>query len=377
MRLLYLIMLTNIWSSASVGQQGASLISTQAFQKIDRSIFPYKCGPAAEVSNMPRIKSIGTWRLCGAESARSCAQWYVCKQRNIADCSNLKPEEEISTLSMQAWAWISYDNPKMYGDPSLHRNLNLLSYDKSTKRPFLEGGFGALSLSNSRKSFSFYSDACYPFDQFSNTNRFPSEAAAISSLVRAEKFYEENKRKTEGFCEDCFAREIGNQFGIIFDRGKLSNALSSNTFNQFMFELIFAGCRKKISEKPPTFGEFPQVSDADDPKFAKGNYNKTHIGQKISEIIEKNKAPVNLDGICFAKNKENGNQCEYHDLAISGFDKVCKNANCTDCRERIKVHNSWGSDWQKDYTDDGYIDKQSVLNNLRDPLLPSTLTWIY
>lgn len=376
MRLLFILALSNIWSSPSFSQQLSTLVATSAFQKVDRGTYRYKCGPSSEVQNMPRYRNIGSWGLCGAESSKNCVQWYVCKEKKIPDCTNLKPEDEVSVLSMQAWTWVTTNNPKLYGDSLLHRNLNILAYDDN-KNPVFKGTFGSLALSNSKREFSFHSEACYPFDQLANTNKFPSEAAAISALVKAEKFYEENKKMTEGFCEDCFTTEIGNNFGIEYNRSRVANALKSDTFKQFLFELVYAGCRKKVSAKPPIFSAFPPIPEGDDPHANTGKFKKNDLDKKITDILTDQKAPINLDGICIVKDKSKNNKCIFHAAAISGFDKVCKNENCTDCRDRIKIHNSWGADWQKDYTDDGYVDRQSLIDSIKDPIEPATLTWIY
>ncbi len=367
----------------SFAQSSAALEATTAFQKVDRAIYKYACTPRVEIpeTQLPKISDLGVWPLCGSEAAKVVVQWYICREKGIKDCRNLNARDEISILSMQAWTWVTeYEkgrNDEYYLKPMFHRNLDILTRTKN-KEPIFQTTYGGLALSNSRRSFTFYSEACYGYENLLNLEKFPSEKSALTALLKAEAYFEKYKNSGDNHCPDCYWDAVGRPFGIKYDRRRVANALTSKTFKEFLFEVVFSGCRAEVSAAdPPEFFAFPPIPTGDDPKADYGQFDQSHLAAKIREVLSEGKSsPLLLDNVCYYRDKSMGNMCGWHALTIVGFDKVCKNTDCTDCRHRVKIQNNWGAAWQAENTDEGYVDLVSLMDQVKRPVQFATLTWL-
>jgi hypothetical protein len=313
------------------------------FKKIDNS---YQEVPESrhEVANMPKVRSQDSSGACSGLSSAAVAQHYVCEAKKL-DCQNLSPEQTISPFSMLSWM----ETNRRLNEPH--------EVDRHTNIRFNNPGWMALSnAAETKRDFSFDSDSCYPFDQFAN--KYGSNEAAVKKMIdKFENYY--NKNKTEGtICEDCLKEDLKKDLLISAQADDLKQALSKDTFGEFLYRVVFRNCPTFIKVKPsPKFNSYPQNDDA---KY------EDLIG-KIKEVMTEGR-PINLSGICplmvdkKCKRGKSGKPAS-HDVVISGYRKMCKPSGA--CRDVLKIHNSWGQAWQDQY-DGGWVDAESLLKSAAD-----------
>jgi len=141
--------------------------------------------------------------------------------------------------------------------------------------------------------------------------------------------------------------------------------LKKKTFSEFLHSVILDPCEHEIIFNPkPRFDEFP----------------KKHKGIKQKDLLPEIKKvlntdnPVQIGGVCIRKDAT-GN-CVTHTFVIAGYKTVCpeskkacpkdkKNCSESDYRTLVKVHTSWGEEWQKEYNG-GWVDAESIIKNIND-----------
>ncbi len=294
-----------------------------------------------EIPNMPRIRNQHHLGICHAFSATALAQKFYCDLQKIQNCSEATPEKEISPLSVLSFSKI--DKKKALE--------NILINDRSLD--LKKGGYAFLNLWNAQESFSFFQEACFPFDQFLEKYG-KSEEMMDLTISRLERFYNKNKRlSTETdvaeACPSCIQEEneVKNLVASVFPedkyRNKIEYGLTKNSFPEFLYETLFAaGCRK-INMPSPQVNLYPDFNQ---------EVTDSELVNKIKEVLASG-VPIQISNVSSVRN----NVKENHHFVISGFKKVCwPNGECLDL---VKAHNSWGKEWQ-DKTKGGWI----VLNNL-------------
>jgi hypothetical protein len=60
-------------------------------------------------------------------------------------------------------------------------------------------------------------------------------------------------------------------------------------------------------------------------------------------------------------------------VVITGYKSLCKKEKPSDCRDVLKIQNSWGDDWQK-RNDDGWLDAQTLLGD--KPIKEGAISWL-
>ncbi|MFS4459479.1 hypothetical protein [Bdellovibrio sp. HCB2-146] len=316
------------------------------------------CEPT-EIANMPRVRSQDSLPICDSFSSATVLQYQICKINKIDNCAGVSRDLEISPLSTLAWTHT--DKGAGVHETRNHQNLNF----------YANAGGATDALSNSSKSFTFISDACFPIDQLANSFGDNADDRIRNVVEKIEKEY--MRAKTEsGYCEDCLkgaALEMGITTSLEDLRSKVSASKEQDdTPAEFLYRLMLKGCTKgQISLRPsktPKFNMFPPSKDS-----------YTGLINKIKEVLS-SKNPLTFDGVCL---QYEGKKCvKGHSVVISGYRKVCKqNSDCkTECREVLKVQNSWGADWQKQ-NDDGWVDAKSLLSYVTDnpDLMQNSLAW--
>ncbi|MGZ8942824.1 MAG: hypothetical protein ACXW00_08670 [Methylobacter sp.] len=113
-----------------------------------------------EVPNMPRFRSQAALGLCFAFSSATVVQHYICQQ-NHSSCKSLDEKNEVSPLSMAAWA---NPNEKKVGNWEDHTNIR-----------FAGMAWAALDNLTYNPKNTVTSESCFPFDQFANRYGFDRE----------------------------------------------------------------------------------------------------------------------------------------------------------------------------------------------------------
>ncbi len=336
-------------------------------------------GPPIIVDNMPRVRSQESLPICSAYSASCVAQRYICKVKNL-NCASLDRKDEISPLSMLAW--MHTNRGEGVAEARNHRNIQF--YTKISN--------AATALKNASGSFLFMGDSCYPLDQLANDLSSSSEDKLSGALSTIQKEYDRYRatttEKTEGnICEDCLVGAV-QELNIASNIEDLKKAMlpknKEDTFGEFLYRLTLGKCRDVVGIKvkpSPKFDMFPESMESISPPRGSGmnpgdlrKFRLEKVVNKLKDVL-KTKNPLTVGGICL---QYEGPKCVVtHSVAVSGYRKMCKKVNGIDqCRDVVKVQNSWGEDWQKNH-DDGWVDAGELFSNqLRDPeALRNMLAW--
>ncbi len=347
MKFLSLVLLYILWSCPHVAMAKAP----PAFQTVAGSVDTP--GSLIEIKNMPRIRSQDSFGVCAAFSSAAIAQKKACDndKEEFPDCSQIPSTKEISPFSMTSWARTTRKNMSKE-DYASHLNLQI-------------GGelSGGQALYNSRKSFAFMPESCYPFDQVAN--KYGDNKALVDKLLKdLEQLYDKNKTEATATppCETCLAAQINERLGTNTNKESIAEALTEKTFSEFLYRVVFNGCRRIPFNPKPDFEYFPKT-DA----------KRENLVPKIKEVLASGN-PIHLDGVCITRDPVTDSCTGNHSFVISGYKKVCASSSPKTCRDLVKVHNSWGEDWQKKYND-GWVDAASIVENISD-LDKATLTWL-
>ncbi len=340
-----------LWTSA----QAASSVG---FTTLDSS-FEVDGSPIV-VSNMPKIKSQDSIPACAGFSSATVAQFYICKNSKppIQDCSGLDSSREVSPLNMIAWM---HTNKGIGVQEQRNHNNIQLYHEKSS---------ATLALQNAANASLFYADSCFPMDHLVNELGDYNFDKVEGIFNKIEKEY--RKYTTEGsLCESCLVKatsELGISASILDLKEALPKKGDDTTFGEYLFKITLDKCHdfvgKRIRPKP-TFGMFP--SEKSDIKYEK-------LIDKVKSVLSTG-MPLAAGGICIEKI---GKNCKTtHSVTISGYRKVCKGSgSAKTCRDVVKVQNSWGKDWQKEY-DDGWVDAKELFSNqIANPeVMKNMLAW--
>jgi hypothetical protein len=173
------------------------------------------------------------------------------------------------------------------------------------------------------------------------------------TIRRLELVYEKNKKMEASACLDCVKKELHESLGVEVTTSSAKIALRQDTFDRFLFHTTIGNskCNDFLSlpsDQLPYFQSYP----------AKGQ--TLSYQQKVQHLknIVKGGRPANLSGLCLIQGET---KCEgSHSVAVTGYRKQCTPKG--DCREVLRIQNSWGEEWQKQYND-GWVDAKTLLDN--------------
>lgn len=337
------------------------MIATLAYASpymIASSDFVDVVGSKVEIPNMPRIRSQDHLGICHAFSATTLAQKYYCDLQKIQNCAEVPPDKEISPLSVLSFK--NLDEKKKLENIAINeRSLQLKG-----------GGNAFINLWNSQESFSFFQEACFPFDQF--VEKFGQNKEMMdATIAKLERFFKANKKSaTEAeaveSCPSCLQEEK-NLVATIFPQDKYKNkleyGLTKNTFPEFLYETLFAAGCKKINMPSPNVNLYPDF---------KQEATDEEVTNKIKEVLASG-IPLQISNVMSVVNNEKIG----HVFVISGYKKVCKpNGECLDL---VKAHNSFGKEWQ-DQANGGWIVLSDLLKSKEDRVngkhKSASLSWL-
>ncbi len=300
------------------------------------------------IANMPRVRSQDSLGVCFGFSSATVVQHYACLEQK-SSCNPLDEMKEISPMSMVAWANPNDPN-KRAGTWTNHSNIR-----------FSGLGYGALGHFALDKNNMTFSESCYPFDQLAN--RYSDDKEAIETIVEKLKA-EYDRFKTEGStCEECLLKLVQKDLGAKTTLRDLAIGLKQKTFEQFLYTAFVGSCESGlIAITPPAkMNMFPKQNET-------ANY-KELLGE-IKKVLSLGR-PLILDSVCpyYENNKCTGG----HSVVITGYRSICKKDNPKDCRDVLKIQNSWGEDWQK-RNDDGWLDAKILLGD--KPFSEGAVSWL-
>jgi hypothetical protein len=347
-----------------------------------------KCG-VVEIGNMPRVRSQDSIPICGSMCTATLAQYQICKNNSglYPDCSKIPRNQEVSPFAALAWMHTNTGS----GVHELQNHSNLTIYGKD-----LEGG-ASDGLENASGEFVFATDSCFPFDQFANDhglNAFPKLEEIFNQIDQEYIKYADKKEreKTEGdICENCEVAKAVARLNIPVSLDEIKSSLEASKkagkdSKQAMYDLTIGNCKEAVTlDQSPKFDKFPKgyanaVKKKDKNTLKQFTYDAL-IG-KVKNVLEGRPGnpgnPLAFDGVCL---EYVGKECKKgsgHSVIISGYRRVCKNnSKCVaECRDVVKVQNSWGKDWQIK-NDDGWVDAETLFSYVTaDPArMENVLSW--
>lgn len=354
---------------------------------------------SSKALKMPPMRSQDSLPICTAFSSAAVVQYQVCKKMPGA-CKDGVPTSgkfTVSPLSTLAWTRTN-DGTGVQGNSSNFENLQF----------YYSGTTGASeALQNASFTPTFFAESCFPFDQFANNEANPKFGGIEGIIKVIESEYKKAKLEGDGLCEDCLRDSpmvgAANALGISSDKikEKLVEAKTGKaTPGQFLHKLMLENCPDLISFRPSQKLKFDSF-----PKDAKDLAYQPMI-EKIKEVLKVQEDggtvgnPLTLDNICI-EFKSDGTCKSFHSVAITGYRKVCKNVSsesipendkkercAVQCRDVLKVHNSWGGDWQrawekkmglKEGDGEGWVDAKQLTEYMtkNKNLMKNALAWYY
>ncbi len=295
-------------------------------------------GSSSEVSYMPAVHSQLALPICCAMAAVTLYMQHDCKIEDTSDCASTPLDRVPSALSLAALA-----NSK--NGPSLRKD-NPISLDKGAGLEFL--------LLKARDSGLILPESCFPYDQFSAryaqgtiNDKVQASRGAFDEL---RKLYVEQRQKHD--VNTCSI--IESKFGIFSDVKNVNDALNESSFESFLHHLLLGNCDTGLEFTVSSHVVWPRKMST-----TPVTYDDAFI--KIKQVLNQN-TPIGIS-LCpneIPQTNDVGNcKTGSHCAVISGYKKVCKESSCIDL---VKIHNSWGADWQAE-NNDGWVLAKPLLEH--------------
>ncbi len=298
------------------------------------------------VKNMPGFHSQDGFPGCGGWAASTIFLHYQCKEEN-KNCPNPppSPKDIPSPLFMSTFGIKASANALPFSNPDGHSVAGVLQ------------GFKDKSYAKS--------DSCYPFDQFVSDHKNDREKMKDLFLKLKTDY---DKSKSEGTaCIDCLVSELNKDFSFqnnnVTDlRATVTKALSAESFDKFLYAIFMKDCKAGVSiTKMYDIQFWP-------PENTKPSFEETM--NKVKSVLNEQR-PFTITS-CLTEIKRAAQCSTAHGFVISGYRKYCKGDG--KCREALRVHNSWGMDWQKE-NNDGWVDAETLYNHMKEtPLFMNYIT---
>lgn len=289
-----------------------------------------------EIPNMPAYKTQDEIGECKAFSLAVLLQYDSCQKwkDDIPDCKNPPADSAISYFGLMAYTnqVPNEDNtlkPNQSGGRSMSEVINDLS--KNGNQLILEN---CRSSEIMAKKFSS-KEGLIKRDEF--FNYLKSIFEKLKSISETEiKDYTNEVDKLNSFVD------------LKFNQTSLKKALQKSDFNHFLYTLFFSDCKKENFPSGFSAAAFPLDSM---------NVRPLDIKNQIIKGLKLGK-PILYPALCLSQNRED--DCNIgHSIVFSGF-KIVKNGN--EIKDLLKVHNSWGMEWQKQ-NNNGWVDADIICQN--------------
>lgn len=361
-----------------------------AFSLVDPSFQIAKDSTMAE--NLPKRRSQDSLNICGAMTAGLILDATNCRTQKL-NCANLPDEESFSRLDLARYAHVVPDEEKY----------------KSFYDGISEYGSSTLIISNIlHRKMSATNHKCSSLDKaltsFGDSKSLSK--AQERSWQKLRETYDGYKSKREK-CPTCeldlistAQSEISQNFNITQNNNDILKAFAQDSYDKFFDRLMVPAECRKIDQAVNLFDRHTlSIKTFPEDPLKVTNY-KDSLNQ-IKEVLNK-KIPIAVNNVCLGKDfdpiktqeksaliqkqgfkvKSAGKTdvqndmfacSEPHSVVISGYRKICKKDAPDDCRETIKIENSWGETWQKE-NNDGWVDARAFLD--RTAYIGRNLLWL-
>lgn len=264
-----------------------------------------------------------------------------------------------------------------------HRHINILDRKavSAANKGFLLAANIIINLNNSaikkQDAVRVCSERAFSLDEFIGKNGRQTREEMQKTLQRLDGVYQEQRKAfleaeiaLAPGCEACLQKVIDEMNTILprplsveSNSKALERALRKESFGEFLYELVFRQCGD-ITMPISGVHAFPMPGK---------EANRSELKSKMIEVIKMG-YPVSYGAICVERSAPDG--CGQHNIVVSGYKKMCDPASRCD-KEAFKVHNSWGSEWQAEFTNDGWVDADTLINAyFRDAVGNGSIFWL-
>ncbi|QDK43729.1 hypothetical protein DOM22_00360 [Bdellovibrio sp. ZAP7] len=352
-------LLTCLVSPAAKAWMGFNIVGSEYSLQKDSEV------PKNPIS-MPGLRSQDTVGVCYAFTAAALFDQANCVAKKISNCAEIPEKDRVSPLDISRFGKVLAEDE----DRTDRFNYEGLNFG---------GSNAALTLQNAIGSGGVARETCAPFDQFTSSVSDLKEAQKIESEIwnkftNAYNEYVKIKKKSGQGAADIFAAEKSKELvetcRIRTPQEEVLKAFSEDTYERFLDKALVPDKCWDFKEQVSLNGDwklniFPSVGK-------KSNYKET--SEKIKEILATGQ-PVVFD-FCAQEplTAKKIAQCKGygHSVVVTAFSKACNSKG--KCVDRVKVHNPWGAGWQKNYTDDGWVEAKVLLD--RSFYENQSLTWL-
>ncbi len=294
-------------------------------------------GSRIEIPNMPAYKNQGDLGVCRAYALGAILQKHTCDKRKIADCKNPDPRFSISYFGLTAYTNVSVNMDDTFFNDSIGADGW-----KSSYRIVDDIHVSGVELPTVQ---------C--FDDRVIAKHFPASAAGEGPwkafLLRLRDYYTSGPAIDESKYAEIES-ELKKNLGVIPSRQLVSKALTSKSYERFLYSLFFGDCEFELFPSNFLVTAYPQDTlDA----------SENNIKDMIIIGLKEGK-PVLFPNVCLERQSDG--RCvegKGHATVISGYRKVSPDDN-SKVKDIFKVHNSWGPEWQAS-NNDGWVDADQLV----------------
>ena len=305
-----------------------------------------------------------TLGICYAYAASTMLTAENCRALGNHKCDQLKQNEIFSPLGLSPSGRVESE-----GEKGKDKSSDVLDD--------LAGG----NITNALSSVVTYggapSEECLSLDRILSNVGGAKEATQLQMdlWLKLRGLYDKSKKIPKD-CASCTADfyatakgEIEKNFDLKVSNESLLKAFAEKTYSEFFDHLFMPGSCRRMGTRVEL--ESSGKVDVDLYPNTNGNYKDTL--NKIKDILNSGR-PVGINDLCLDKIPTRLDTCKQpHGVVIAGYRRVCQRTSTTNCRDVIRVVNSWGESWQQQ-NDNGWVDAKVLLDTTF--YARGTLTWL-
>lgn len=301
-----------------------------------------------EIYPMSPVRNQGEIGLCYAFAAASLLEHYRCKELG-SSCSG--PNDIMSIL-------------------------DVASFEENGDKTLKEGGTPQFILVNIAKERRIAKEKCAPYSSLQAKIRsfdrtYEGEIAGWQFLSEGWRYLQYQKNLADkNQCIPCMAKNIKCLFpNMKTPLDQIEAALKdAKKVESFLYKTIIPEHCIDRSEALdiPKFevSSFPTYLDKD-------SLGASALENKIEKLLS-SKIPMQIS-ICTFK-ASNDRCASAHAVVLHGFKEVCNELK-NECKKMVKVKNSYGEEWQKQYND-GWVDLQLLVKSSKDYSEGNNIVWL-
>jgi hypothetical protein len=350
------------------------------FVRVSRDAYPIEKNKV-EIANMPKFRDQGKVGMCSAFSAAAALDYCYMVTNNLKS-SEVGDDQRFSTLELHSFVMGTSNPDIFYGDAHtiIHQALKngLLANEASAPMDLVHKRIKVRSFDELKKMSSkeTLEKVKSKFEVIPNADPMKSLVEASQEVAwlefeRTWNLYKKIDRSDTAQLKPFVSSRVTGEFGVIASfnltntSDEVLNALGKKSFEECLAALFlppdapFVGISLPIDLRLELYP----------PEGKTSTYAETIkiVRQRIEESI-----PIIVSNYCVDDKSIKAMNDRMHDFLITGYKEVHNNKGY---RSLVKIHNSWGAEWQdREDNDGGWMDAESLFN--RTLYRSQSLGWI-